>query len=354
MIIPEKYRLMKEEEIIDRIKNIKEKMGRNLIILGHHYQRPEIVFLSDYRGDSFGLSKKAAEQKEAEFIVFCGVHFMAESADILTDDRQIVHHPNLDSGCPMANMAEIDEVEYAWKQITSICGQKNIIPITYMNSKAALKAFCGRHGGCVCTSTNAMAVFQWAYTQREKVFFFPDEHLGRNTAKKIGISREEIILWDPEKELGGNKKEDIMRARLILWKGYCHVHTYFKTRHIREMRTKFPDAMIVVHPECIEEVVDMSDANGSTDFIVRYVNQAPEGSTVIIGTELNLIRRLAMENPKKKVFELARSLCGNMFKITIAHLLWTLENLGRLNIINVPEQIKMDARIALDRMLRTI
>ena len=340
-----------DKKIIDDIRTIKDHLGKELLILTHHYQRKEIVALGDYQGDSFGLSQKAAEDKDARFIVFCGVHFMAESAEILSQSHQTVQIPKIEAGCWMADMADNDVVVKAWAELTSIAGPETITPIVYMNSDAELKAFCGVRGGTVCTSSNAPDAFRWAFGQREKVFFFPDQHLGRNTSNQMGINPNEMIVWNPKKPLGGNTPEDIKRAKVILWDGYCLVHTRFQVEHVRKIREEFPEAKIVVHPECTQEVVALADAVGSTSFIVKYVKQAPPNTTIVIGTEINLIDRLALENPDKKIFELHYSLCPNMFKINLKNLLWTLENIGKVNVINVPENIKVDARAALDRML---
>ncbi len=340
-----------DKEITDRILAIKETLGKKLIILTHHYQQKEIVDLGDCRGDSFGLSQKAAADKAARFIVFCGVHFMAESAAILSRPHQVVQIPAPEAGCPMADMAEINDVEDAWKDVTDIVGEESVIPVVYMNSDARIKAFCGRHGGTVCTSSNALDAFQWGFGQREKVFFFPDQHLGRNSGNQMKIQAEEMIVWDPEKPLGGNTPEAVRTARLILWDGYCHVHTRFQVSQVLKMRKKYPDAKLVVHPECSQDVVELADATGSTSFIVKYVKNAPPGTTIIVGTEINLINRLALENPDKKVLELHYSLCPNMFKINLSKLLKTLENIGQVNIVTVSEAIKADARLSLDRML---
>ena len=340
-----------EKYFIEQIQAIKEALGEELIILTHHYQRKEIVDVGDYRGDSFGLSKTAAEDKAARFIVFCGVHFMAESADILSQPHQTVQIPDQDAGCPMADMADIHNVERTWKDVASITGEDAIMPIAYMNSDARIKAFCGRHGGAVCTSSNALAAFGWGFGRREKIFFFPDKHLGCNTGNQMGIQPDEMIVWDPEKPLGGNTKENIKKAKVILWDGYCNVHTRFRVDHVLKMRKEYPEARIVVHPECTREVVELADEAGSTSFIVKYVENAPPDTTIIVGTEINLINRLSLENPDKKVLDLHYSLCPNMFKINLKNLLWSLENIGQANVIKVPEAVKTDARIALDRML---
>jgi len=335
----------------EKIRAIKEKLGNRLIILTHHYQRKEIVDLGHFRGDSYGLSQKAASDREARFIVFCGVHFMAESAAILAKSHQTVQIPDSEAGCWMADMADEYIVRKAWGDVITITGEDSVMPLVYMNSDALIKAFCGRNGGAVCTSSNAGDAFRWAFARRGKLFFFPDEHLGRNTANTMGIPEEEVIVWNPEKTLGGNTAESIEKARVILWKGYCLVHTRFQVNHIVEMRQRFPDSQIVVHPECTQEVVKLADATGSTSFIVKYVNEAPEGSTIIVGTEINLIKRLAIENPGKKVIPLHDSLCPNMFKIDLESLLFSLENIGQVNVVEVAGAIRADGRLALDRML---
>ena len=339
-------------DLVASIRNFKEKLGNELLILTHHYQRKEIVALGDFRGDSFDLSQKAAQSNEARFIVFCGVHFMAESAAILAQPHQTVQIPDLEAGCWMADMAEIHEVEKAWAEITPIAGNDPALPIVYMNSDAHLKAFCGHHGGVVCTSSNAEAAVRWGFAHGPKILFFPDQHLGRNVGNRMGLKPEEMIVWDRKRPLGGNVPEDIRRARLILWNGYCEVHTRFEVDHIRVMREKYPEARIVVHPECTQEVVAAADACGSTGFIVKYVKEAPPGSRIIIGTEINLIHRLALEYPEKTVMELHHSLCPNMSRISLQNLLWTLENLGTVNVVAVPDGIKANALLALDRMLK--
>ncbi len=343
-----------DKEIIENILAIKKTLGEKLLILTHHYQRKEIVDLGNCRGDSFGLSQKAAADKAARFIVFCGVHFMAESAEILSQPHQTVQIPALEAGCWMADMADIDIVERAWREVTSITGEDSVIPIVYMNSDAALKAFCGSRGGAVCTSSNAPAAFRWGFGEREKILFFPDQHLGRNTGNQMEIPAEEMIVWDPHKPLGGNTPDGIKKAKVILWDGYCLVHTRFLVEHVLKMRERFPEAKIVVHPECTQEVVALADAVGSTSFIVKYVKSAPPRTTIIIGTEVNLVNRLALENPDKNVLDLHYSLCPNMFKINLKNLLWTLENIGKVNVITVPQVIKADAREALDRMLALV
>jgi len=340
-----------DKDIIERIQTLKDRLQENVLILTHHYQRKEIVDLGDFRGDSFGLSQRAAADKAARFIIFCGVHFMAESAEILSQPHQTVQIPALEAGCWMADMADIDTVKEAWEELISITSVASVMPIVYMNSDASLKAFCGRQGGAVCTSSNAPAAFRWGFSQREKVFFFPDQHLGRNTGNQMGVRPEEMILWNPDRPLGGNTPESIKKAKLILWDGYCLVHTRFEVDHVLEMRKRFPEAKIVVHPECTQEVVTLADAVGSTSYIVKYVENAPSNTTVLVGTEVNLVNRLALENPDKKVLDLHYSLCPNMFKINPKNLLQTLEKIGQVNVVKVPETTKTDARKALNRML---
>ena len=340
-----------DRNILDEIRAIKKRLKTRLLILTHHYQRSEIVDIGDFRGDSFGLSQKAAADKAAQFIVFCGVHFMAESAAILCQPHQSVQIPALEAGCWMADMADSNTVQEAWEELTSIIGQDSFIPIVYMNSDASLKAFCGRQGGAVCTSSNAPAAFSWGFGHCEKIFFFPDQHLGRNTGHQMGIRPEEMIIWNPDRPLGGNTPESIKKAKVILWDGYCLVHTRFEVEHVLEMRKRFPEAKIVVHPECTQEVVTLADAVGSTSYIVKYVENAPSNTTVLVGTEVNLVNRLALENPDKKVLDLHYSLCPNMFKINPKNLLQTLEKIGQVNVVKVPETTKTDARTALNRML---
>ena len=339
------------KDMIDKIIKIKQELGNQLVILTHHYQRKEIIDLGDHRGDSFGLSQKAAQDENAKYIVFCGVHFMAESAAILAKDHQTVQIPDMNAGCWMADMADSYLVEKAWNDVTAIVGENIVTPLVYMNSDAFIKAHCGKNNGAVCTSSNASKAFEWAFKQREKIFFFPDEHLGRNTGNHLNIPANEMIVWDPEKPLGGNSEQDIKKAKVFLWKGYCLVHTRFTTDDMKAMRKKFPGAKIVVHPECTQEVVKASDAVGSTSFIVKYVAQSQPGSTIIIGTEINLIKRLAMEYPDKNILPLKDSLCPNMYKINLKNLLTCLENIGKTNIVTIDEAIKKDAFIALENML---
>jgi len=349
--LPAEYEKLSTQEIKDRISRIKNRLGKNLLILAHHYQSDDIVSFADFTGDSLELSRKAS-QSEANLIVFCGVHFMAEAAHILAREGQTIVLPDLDAGCPMADMASIGEVESAWAQLTSLGDiDKTLMPVTYINSSAELKAFCGKHGGIVCTSANASAALDWAFARRSKVVFLPDQHLGRNTAELKGIGSEETILWESFLPFGGNSQDALKRAKIIFWNGHCHVHTRFTYEHVQKARKNYPGGKIVVHPECPREVIRASDASGSTGFIVRYVAEAPEGSTILIGTEINLVGRLAKAHPGKVILPLERSLCPNMFKTGVEDLLFVLDNPGKVNVIQVPAEITRQAKIALQNML---
>ncbi len=342
---------METREIIEKIKEKKRELGNKLIILTHHYQRKEIIDIGNFKGDSFALSAQAVKDKNVQYIIFCGVHFMAESAAILAMPHQIVQIPDSDAGCWMADMADAFILEKAWNEIIDIVQEKKIIPLVYLNSDAQIKAHCGRNNGTICTSSNAAKAFKWAFKRGQKIFFFPDEHLGRNTANSLGIPKHEIIVWDPEQPFGGNTKKNIEKARIILWKGYCLVHSRFTAEDIKTMRKQYPEANIVVHPECTEKIVALSDAVGSTEFIVNYVKNAQKNSTIIIGTEINLVERLDFEYTGKTIIPLKRSLCPNMYKINPANLLHTLENIGSINVVEVENSVKKDAKLALDRML---
>ena len=353
--LPKEYMGLEPKELHARIAEAKAKLGTRLVVLGHHYQRDEIIQFADFRGDSLLLCQNAAQQKEAEFIVFCGVHFMAETADILTTSRQQVILPNITAGCSMADMATTEDVVDAWDDITDVVGT-GVVPVTYMNSTAAIKALCGENGGSACTSSNAPAVFDWAFQQGSKVLFLPDQHLGRNTGFKLGIPLEEMVVWNPFKPLGGLTPEEITNARIILWQGHCSVHTRFKVSQIEEARRQFPNVQVVVHPECTREVVEAADENGSTEFIIRTVNEAAPGSVLAIGTEINLVNRLAQENPDKTVFCLDPVVCpcSTMYRIHPAYLTWVLEGLleGHVaNQITVDDKTAYHAKTALDRML---
>lgn len=331
---------------------IKEQWGDRLSILAHHYQRPEIVAMGDIIGDSYELSKKAAEAK-AEWIVFCGVHFMAQSAAVLARPEQKVLHPNSRAGCPMAEMADPDDLRRALEEIQSVQDDKRVIPLTYMNSMADVKAVVGDAGGAVCTSSNARQAFEWAFAQGDTILFVPDEHLGSNTARAMNIPADQIALYDPQAgEYGGLLKSRLAKARLILWAGFCHVHTWFTPQHIADARSRWPDAQVYVHPECPAEVVAAADGSGSTRFLVDKVAQAEPGSTLVIGTEANLVKRLGMEYPDRRVEPLSPSICPNMARITLRNLRQTLEHLPDGEPVQVPETDRAGAKLALERMLQ--
>jgi quinolinate synthase len=359
--IPAEYWALTTDELVQRVKAAKAKLEAKLVILGHHYQREDIIQFADYRGDSLKLARRAAEQREKEYIVFCGVHFMAEAADILSGDDQIVMLPNMAAGCSLADMAEPEDVYACWQELTE-AGVKGILPITYINSAASLKAFCGRHDGIVCTSSNARMVTKWALQRAERVLFFPDQHLGRNTAVKLGIPLEETAVWDytlPAGSLGGNTPEELQRARIILWKGHCAVHQRFTVEQIRAARQKHADVQAIVHPECTLEVVQAADFDGSTEFIARTIAEARAGSKWAVGTEINLVSRLARENPDKLVFCLDPVVCpcSTMYRIHPAYLCWVLEKLAQGQIVNrvqVDAETARYAKIALDRMLAAV
>lgn len=354
----EDYFGMSDAELHERIEAARRSLGERLVILGHHYQRDDVISHADFTGDSFKLAQLAASRPEAEFIVFCGVHFMAESADILKPGDQKVVLPDLGAGCSMADMASAEQVEDAWEQLEAlgILDEFRVMPITYMNSTAALKAFCGKNGGVVCTSSNAVPLFDKSLKEADKLFFFPDQHLGRNTGVKFGIALDEMVVWDPFKELGGNTEEELRRARLILWKGHCSVHGRFKAWHVEQVRRDVPGINVLVHPECVYEVVQQADLNGSTEFIIKTLEAAPAGSKWAIGTEVNLVNRLINRFPDKDIRLLAPDLCmcATMYRIAPQNMAWALESIiaGHLvNQISVPEETARWARVALDRML---
>lgn len=350
--MPARYYALQEAELTARVRAHKEHYGQELLILAHYYQRDEIVALADFAGDSYALAKKAAEQRTARFIVFCGVHFMAESARILCDPGQRVFLPDHLAGCPLADMAASEDVQQAWEEIGQYCDLAQVVPVTYINSNAELKAFCGRNGGVVCTSTNAAGALDWALRRGRKVFFFPDQHLGRNVGLAKGIGAEQMVVWDPTQRSGGLTAEEIERAVLILWDGHCHVHTWFSREQVVAARHKYPRALVVVHPECKHEVVAAADAAGSTSFIIKYVTQAPPGSTIVVGTEIHLVKRLAAQFADRTVVPLGHSLCPNMYRINLRNLCWTLDELGTVNEMRVPEPVRGEAKVALDRMLQ--
>jgi len=348
------YLLVPDHTLDARLAAAKERLGRSLVILGHHYQRDEVIKFADFRGDSLKLSQQAAAT-DARFIVFCGVHFMAESADILSRPGQVTILPDLNAGCSMADMADIAQVENCWAELASL-GDLKVVPVTYMNSTAAIKGFTGEHGGSVCTSSNAAAVIRWAFQRGERVLFLPDEHLGRNTAFKMGIRLDQMVVWDPFRELGGNTAEQIRNAKMILWKGYCSVHQRFLPEHVNRARRAIPGVNVIVHPECRFEVAQMADYIGSTEQIAKTVRGAEPGSKWVVGTEIHLVNRLGKELPDRTVVSLDPNVCvcTTMFRIAPQHLLWALDNLvaGRVvNQIVVEDSTKRWARVALERML---
>jgi quinolinate synthase len=355
--LPPEYVKLAPAELDARIGAVRAALGTRVMILGHHYQRDEIIKFADARGDSFKLSQLASERKESEFIVFCGVHFMAESADILSGPHQKVILPNLAAGCSMADMAATDDVLDCWEQLTETLGPDHgIIPVTYMNSAAALKAFCGKNGGVVCTSSNARAVLTWALERGKKILFFPDQHLGRNSALAMGYGLEDTAVWAPGKDLGGNAEDTLRRATFILWKGHCSVHGRFKPEQILAARQKYPQVRVVVHPECVKEVVELADCNGSTEYIIKVVSESPAGSVWAVGTEINLVNRLQKEQPDKTIFCLDPVICpcSTMYRIHPAYLSWALDNLAAGRVVNqvqVDPEVARWAVIALDRML---
>ncbi len=361
------YRQLSNEVLADRIRLAKNELGSRLLILGHHYQQDEVIAHADLTGDSYQLSKLAADSADCRYIIFCGVHFMAETADILANrpekleqrngERVKVVLPDLSAGCSMADMAAIAQVENAWEQLGEVIDTNDLTPVTYINSAASLKAFCGKHGGIVCTSSNAKAVLEWSFAQRKRVFFFPDQHLGRNTSLKMGIPNEEMPVWDPYAEdMGGNTEESIAKSRVILWKGHCSVHQMFRASHVEQFRAKHPDIKILVHPECMQEVNDIADISGSTSKIITTVQQAAPGTKWAIGTELHLVNRLKKEHPEQEIHFLSPvvCMCATMYRIDLAHLCWSIENMVEGSIVN---QIDVDADvarwslIALERML---
>ncbi len=352
------YLLAPDTTLDERIAAAKAKLGKDVVILGHHYQRDEVIKFADFRGDSLKLSQQAA-RADGKYIVFCGVHFMAESADILRRDQQIVVLPDLNAGCSMADMADmadIGQVEACWSELETAVDTREIVPVTYMNSTAAIKSFTGEHGGAVCTSSNAPAVMNWALTRSEKVMFLPDEHLGRNTGYRMGISLDEMVVWDPFEELGGNTPQALKKAKIILWKGYCSVHQRFTPQHVERARREHPGIRVIAHPECRFEVAQAADEIGSTEGILKAIQTAPAGSEWAVGTEIHLVNRMGKEMRDRRVISLDPSVCvcTTMFRVTPQHLLWTLENLGAGKIVNrisVDERTRHFAKVALDRML---
>ncbi|HSI37003.1 MAG TPA: quinolinate synthase [Tepidisphaeraceae bacterium] len=393
--LPPIYRQLSEPELRFRIQDARDRLGSKLAILGHHYQQDAVVDFADFTGDSFELSRRAADQTGVEYVVFCGVHFMAESADILTDESVRVILPDLGAGCSMADMANLDQTEDAWAQLAEACPDQLIVPITYMNSSAAIKAFVGEHGGAVCTSSNCRNVLEWALKggaahegsgfrvqgsghpqdsalstqnpslnpepstlnpRKVKILFFPDQHLGRNTAFAMGYPLDKMVVWDPRQDLGGNSEPALRDADFVLWKGHCSVHALFRPEHVDQVRDKYPEMKVIVHPECKWEVVQKADMAGSTEYIVKQVEAAPPGTQWAIGTEVHLVNRLAQQHPDQKIIVLSdcQCLCTTMYRIDLPHLCWVLENLVEGKVVN---EIKVDAHtrkwstVALERML---
>jgi len=361
------YKTLESSELQSRIQAVRDELGETLLILGHHYQQDEVIAHTDLRGDSYQLSQMAAASEACRTIVFCGVHFMAETADILANrpeklesrdgQRVRVILPDMAAGCSMADMAAIAQVEAAWADMSEVIDTERVIPVTYINSAASLKAFCGKHGGIVCTSSNARAVLEWAYERGDRVFFFPDQHLGRNTALTMGISEQEMPVWDPyELDLGGNDEAALERSRVILWKGHCSVHQMFRPEHVEQFRKQHPEIKILVHPECPREVNDLADVSGSTGKIINAVQESPPGTQWAIGTELHLVNRLKAEHPEQEIHFLSPvvCMCATMYRIDLPHLCWSLENLRDgtpVNEIEVPEDVARWSRVALERML---
>ncbi len=363
--LPQRYASADQGELAQWIAAAKAELGSRVCILGHHYQRDEVMRWADARGDSFALSRIAADRHDAAYIVFCGVHFMAESADILTADHQQVILPDLNAGCSMADMADLDSVEEAWEDLGTVVDVERVVPVTYMNSSASLKAFVGRHGGAVCTSSNARAVLSWALghgqepARGDQVLFFPDQHLGRNTGFSLGYSGDDMAVWDPRLVRGGLDDGAMKGSTLLLWKGHCSVHQRFRPEHVDAFRAEHPDGIVLVHPECAHDVVEMADQVGSTDAIIRAVSEAPPGSVIGVATEIHLVHRLAAETPEKTVVSLDPLVCpcSTMFRIDAPHLAWVLERLVAGEVVNritVDPETARWAKVALERMLATV
>jgi len=360
--IPSEYWHLGAEELKERVAEARRKLGQRLIVPGHHYQREDIIQFADFRGDSFNLARWAAGHPESEYIVFCGVHFMAEAADILSAPHQKVMLPNMAAGCSMADMADPEDVYACWSELEDAGVASRVIPVTYMNSAASLKAFCGKHGGIVCTSSNADAVLRWAFERGDKVLFFPDQHLGRNTGAKMGVPLDRMPLWNfhkPYGSLGGMSQQVLDDARVILWQGHCSVHQRFTVEQVEAARQRFPGIEVIVHPECRYDVVQAADAAGSTEFITKVITQAPAGSQFVVGTEINLVSRLAHENPDKLVLCLDPVVCpcSTMYRIHPAYLAWTVEELAAGRVVNqvvVDDETAEYAKVALDRMLAVV
>ncbi len=346
-----------DPDLVSRARAARKTLGSDVLILGHHYQRNEVIEFADITGDSFKLAQEAANQSAVENIIFCGVHFMAESADILTSDRQRIILPDLAAGCSMADMATANQVSKCWEELQSIGVADSVIPVTYMNSSAAIKSFTGEHGGTICTSSNAQAAMSWAFTQGEKILFLPDQHLGRNTAVlSLGLSLDDCVLWNPWKPMGGLTQEQIKKAKVILWRGHCSVHGRFSIESVNEIRNRVPEVKVLVHPECTHEVVSSADQVGSTEKIIQIVKASPAGSKWAIGTELNLVQRISQTNSDKEIYFLDKDICycSTMNRIDLPHLVWAMESLvsGKVvNQIRVAPEVARFSKLALERML---
>ncbi|SEM67535.1 quinolinate synthase NadA [Lihuaxuella thermophila] len=353
--LPEVYRNLSSDELDERILRAKQQLGTDLVILGHHYQRDDVIQYADFRGDSLKLARIGAQQRDAKYIVFCGVHFMAETADTLAAEGQTVILPDMRAGCSMADMADIEDVEEAWEILQEQFGD-TIIPVTYVNSTAAIKAFVGRHGGTTCTSSNAKQVLEWAFSRKKRILFLPDQHLGRNTAYAMGIPLEQMIIWNPGTGQPEDVKGDLQEVRMILWKGHCSVHQKFTPEQVHSVRERDPQMKVIVHPECSFEVVQLADFAGSTEYIIKTVSSAPAGSRWAVGTEVNLVQRLAQEHPDQHIVLLSTTMCPclTMNRIDRPHLLWALESITEghpINVITVDDETKYWSKVALDRML---
>jgi quinolinate synthase len=346
-----------DPDLVARARAARKTLGSNVLILGHHYQRNEVIEFADITGDSFKLAQEAAKASSVENIIFCGVHFMAESADILTSDKQRVILPDLAAGCSMADMATANQVTKCWEELASIGVAQEVIPVTYMNSSAAIKSFTGEHGGTICTSSNAESAMKWAFTKGEKILFLPDQHLGRNTAVlSLGLTLEDCVLWNPWKPMGGLTEDEVKKAKVILWRGHCSVHGRFSIDSVREIRDRVPGVQVLVHPECTNEVVTAADQIGSTEKIIQIVQASPAGSKWAIGTELNLVQRISQNNPDKEIYFLDKDICycSTMNRIDLPHLVWAMESLVSGTVVNqirVAPEVAKYSKLALERML---
>ena len=360
--VPTRYLKMAPDHVEEGIRYARKELGAKVTVLGHHYQRDDVIQFADFRGDSYLLSKQAASTRDAKWIMFCGVHFMAETADILTADDQHVILPNMAAGCSMADMAPTEDVDDAWDDLVSLLGRGDsggkaeIVPVAYMNSTAAIKALCGKNGGLICTSSNADKAFKWAFERGRRILFLPDQHLGRNTGLAFGVPDESMVVWNPFLPMGGLTDREIEEAKVILWRGHCSVHTRFTVKQIEDARERYPDVNVLVHPECTTEVVKAADLNGSTEFIRTTVESSPDGSTWAIGTEINMVNRLRDENTGKRIFCLDPVVCpcATMYRIHPAYVLWVLEGIMAgvgINVVQVDRDTKRDASVAIDRML---